>query len=86
MFRYLQSDETTLKTMIRSNPGLIMLYDGTITGKWHYRNLPEKTIVNNPLSYTIHEMAQRNERRIFWINLLIMILIPIMIINRKTIK
>jgi hypothetical protein len=35
-------DETTLKTMIRSNPGYILLRDGTIMGKWSKANLPDK--------------------------------------------
>ena len=34
------TDETTLKTMIRSNPGLIHLQKGTIMGKWHYNDFP----------------------------------------------
>ncbi len=34
------TDETTLKTMIRSNPGLIYLQEGTIKGKWHYNDFP----------------------------------------------
>jgi hypothetical protein len=35
-------DETTLKTMVRSNPGYILLKEGTILHKWSWANLPEK--------------------------------------------
>ena len=34
-------DETTLKTMIRSNPGYILIRDGTILEKWSWANVPE---------------------------------------------
>ncbi|MCX6275760.1 MAG: DoxX family protein, partial [Bacteroidetes bacterium] len=40
MFDYYYSDATTLKTMIRSNPGLILLKRGTVTAIWHHRNFP----------------------------------------------
>ncbi|MBL4651987.1 MAG: DoxX family protein [Flavobacteriales bacterium] len=39
-FHYLEGDEKILKTVIRSNPGLILLQDGVILGKWHYNNFP----------------------------------------------
>ena len=43
-YDFLFTDQTTLKTMIRSNPGLILLQKGTILGKWSYADfpLPEK--------------------------------------------
>jgi uncharacterized membrane protein YphA (DoxX/SURF4 family) len=38
--RFCQVDETTLKTMVRANPGYILLRNGTIEGKWSWANLP----------------------------------------------
>lgn len=34
------ADETTLKTMIRANPGYILIKDGTIAAKWSWANVP----------------------------------------------
>jgi uncharacterized membrane protein YphA (DoxX/SURF4 family) len=34
-------DETPLKTMIRSDPGLLYLENGTIKGKWHHNDVPD---------------------------------------------
>jgi uncharacterized membrane protein YphA (DoxX/SURF4 family) len=37
---FCSTDETTLKTMIRANPGYILLKNGTIIGKWSQANVP----------------------------------------------
>ena len=37
-FPFWKTDPTTLKTMIRANPGLILLRKGTVIGKWNWRD------------------------------------------------
>jgi hypothetical protein len=43
------ADETTLKTMIRSNPGYMLLREGTILGKWSWANVPGENIISKSL-------------------------------------
>ena len=33
-------DSTVLKAMVRSNPGVILMKNGTVLGKWHYNDVP----------------------------------------------
>lgn len=40
-YQFANTDETTLKTIIRSNPGLVLLHNGSIKGKWSHNALPD---------------------------------------------
>ena len=40
-FDFLFCDETTLKTMIRANPGVMTLSKGTVTGKWNWNDIDD---------------------------------------------
>ncbi len=37
---YYFGDGTVLKTIMRSNPGILLLQNGTVKGKWHYNDTP----------------------------------------------
>jgi hypothetical protein len=39
-FDYYNSDDAVLKTMVRANPGLILMRSGKVLGKWHYNDFP----------------------------------------------
>ncbi len=43
-FDLLFCDETTLKTIVRSNPGILILDKGTIKGKWSWRQVESITL------------------------------------------
>ena len=40
MFPYYFSDDKVLRTMIRSNPGLMLFKKGTVINMWHYNDFP----------------------------------------------
>ena len=41
-YSYCNTDEITLKTIIRSNPGLMLLKDGVVIRKWSHNDLPDE--------------------------------------------
>jgi triosephosphate isomerase len=50
-FHYM--DETALKTVIRADPGLVLLKHGTVLGMWHYNDFPQTSYFKGNILSTV---------------------------------
>ena len=39
-YPFYTTDDAAIKAMMRSNPGLMLLKNGVVVNKWHYKHLP----------------------------------------------
>ena len=68
-YPFCQTDDITLKTIIRSNPGLILLKDGVIIRKWSHNALPDEQAFSGRLEDTeLGQLPSDNvASKILWI-------------------
>ena len=81
-YKFYNTDPITLKTIVRSNPGLLLIRKGTVLGKWHDGNLPKvETLKDDLTGSTMTYQHNQRDRLLYivWIlsTLLVMALIKI---------
>ena len=57
-YPFCTTDEITLKTVVRSNPGLLLLKDGVVVGKWSHNRLPHINPAQSSLPLEKFQFAQ----------------------------
>ena len=80
-YPFCQTDAITLKTVIRSNPGMLLLKDGTIVRKWSHNLLPDEEQLGLPLEQSqLGQMPENSvTRRI--IKILLWFVLPLSLLT-----
>lgn len=90
-YPFCQMDDITLKTIIRPNPGLLLIKDGTILNKWSDNQLPDEYVLNDSLDkLELGQQKQENKLHtigyvLLWfiVPLTLVVGIDILIIKRR---
>ena len=82
-YPFCQTDGTVLKTVIRSNPGLLLLHDGVIIRKWSHNRLPEIDEAQTALPLSQLEAGQMPKDSIPGrvLQLLLWFVLPLMLLS-----
>jgi uncharacterized membrane protein YphA (DoxX/SURF4 family) len=88
LFEFHNTDETALKTIVRANPGLVLLKDGVVIGLWHYNDMPELAYFKgNILSKVMTDYNKTIEwKRVSILALGFIIIILLLLLGRNRMK
>lgn len=81
-FTFFTGDETTLKTIVRSNPGYMLLKGGVVQGKWSAASLPAKENFRETMtSEHVKKMSRKSPVLIIYTITTSLIILALLIIS-----
>ena len=75
------TDATTLRTIIRSNPGLVVMKDGVIIGKWSHNMLPEEKDMDKPIGQAGIGTTQEQEIPMRALTIIMWFVVPLTLLT-----
>lgn len=85
-FNALFADEITLKTVIRSDPGFLLLHNGTIAAKWSYHTLPDPQEFRGDLNALALKTQEATGNKLITVSVILSVLLGVALALRFRIK
>lgn len=80
-YPFLTADDVTLKTIVRANPGLVLLKSGTILRKWHYNDIPSEDQVSAVMDKLLYAPEKQPEKEMSpWIWIICCFTLPLLFV------
>lgn len=79
-YSFFHSDEIPLQTMIRANPGLVLLKDGVIINKWNSHKMPSEDYLDVPLEQSFLGKQHIRNRGVAILSIFLLFALPLSLI------
>lgn len=73
-------DEDVLKAMVRSNPGMLLLHNGVLLGKWGINDLPQTDEVVELIERNSNDVRSDFSESMSWMRLLMLLGAPLLLL------